>query len=358
MSASSNGPRANSLHETTPAAARIWVREAAAKGGWLMHPRVRVISLHLAFCALAAFWPAAVGAQSFILQWGSPGSGDGQFNEPRGVATDAAGNVYVVDSGNARVQKFTNTGVYLTQWGSPGSGDGQFSANPWALAADAAGNVFVSDLNNVRIQKFTSAGAYVTQWGSFGSGNGEFDLAFGVAVDPAGYVYVTEDLNNRIQKFTNAGTYVTQWPIQGSGSGGAGATGALCLATDPVGNVYVGVDGTHIEKYTSTGTFLTQWGSFGTGAGQFRDLEGLATDASGNVYATDSFNSTVQKFTSTGTYLSQLPPFGGAPFGVATDASGNIYVADIGNSCIKKYGPGTTAASATTWGRLKSLYRR
>jgi NHL repeat-containing protein len=224
-----------------------------------MHSRVRGTWLLVALCALAALWPAPVGAQSFILEWGSQGSGDGQFHDPQGVATDAAGNVYVVDSGN-----------------------------------------------------------------------------------------------NRIQKFTNAGTYVTQWPIQGG-------TGTVFpwVAVDPAGNVYVSV-GTHIEKYTSTGTLLTQWGSFGTGAGQFREIQGLGTYESGNVYATDYYNYNVQEFTSSGTYITQ---FGGpgeflGPVGVDTDASGNVYVVDQLNDRIRKFGPGTTAASGTTWGRLKTLYRR
>jgi len=225
-----------------------------------MHPRVQVTSLLVTVCALAAFWPIAADAQSFILQWGSQGSGDGQFEFPVGVATDAAGNVYVADAGNSRIQKFTSSGVYLTQWGSGGGGLIDY---PWSLATDAAGNVFVVDLDI--IQEFTSTGTYLTQWGSDGFGAGQFRAADGVATDPAGNVYVAEDDNNRIQRFTNTGAYVTQWATHGSGG-----SGAKCLAIDAAANVYVGAGGDHIEKYTSTGTLLTQWG-----AGQFLDLTGV-----------------------------------------------------------------------------------
>src|SRR5438552_8179000 len=64
---------------------------------------------------------------AFVTKWGSAGSGNGQFNAPWGVAVDAAGNVYVADTGNNRIQKFTGTGGFLTAWGSAGSGNGQFN---------------------------------------------------------------------------------------------------------------------------------------------------------------------------------------------------------------------------------------
>src|SRR5437870_8169714 len=63
---------------------------------------------------------------TFVTKWGSFGSGDGQFNQPRGVAVDGSGNVFVDDTGNNRIQKFTNTGTFVTKWGSFGGGNGQF----------------------------------------------------------------------------------------------------------------------------------------------------------------------------------------------------------------------------------------
>jgi len=100
----------------------------------------------LAFLGIASIRPATVEAQPpvYLTQWGSPGSADAQFIRPSGVATDAAGNVYVADPGNSRIQKFTSTGTYITQWGSFGNGNG----------VDAAGNVYVADTRNNRIQKF------------------------------------------------------------------------------------------------------------------------------------------------------------------------------------------------------------
>ena len=79
------------------------------------------------------------------------------------MAVDASGNVYVADSGNHRIQKFTSTGTFITKWGSLGSGDGQFN-EPGGVAVDALGNVYVGDSNNFRIQKFALRAAPELSW--------------------------------------------------------------------------------------------------------------------------------------------------------------------------------------------------
>src|SRR5438094_4979731 len=91
----------------------------------------------------------ATGTPTFLTKWGTLGSGDGQFNSPFSVAVDNSGNVYVVDSGNNRVEKFDSSGTFLTAWGSFGSGDGQFSS-PRGVAVGPSGNVYVVDTNNNR----------------------------------------------------------------------------------------------------------------------------------------------------------------------------------------------------------------
>ncbi|MCW5865514.1 MAG: hypothetical protein KIT52_20670 [Anaerolineae bacterium] len=139
---------------------------------------------------------------------GIGGNGDGQFDDPFGVAV-YGGNVYVADTFNHRVEVFDTNGNYLDKWGSEGSGDGQFKY-PYGLTADAAGNVYVADSNafsgnsNDRIQKFNAGGDYLGQWGSEGTGDGQFDMPTGVAVSGAG-VYVTEYEGHRVQRFSQAG---------------------------------------------------------------------------------------------------------------------------------------------------------
>ena len=123
--------------------------------------RHRKVSAALAIVMSVWMWlPAApeCGAQVFLFEWGQAGAGDGQFNEPSGIAIDSAGNVYVADTANHRIQKFDDQGNFLLKWGSSGSGAGQFDA-PKGVAVDSADNVYVVDSGNHRIQKFGASAA-------------------------------------------------------------------------------------------------------------------------------------------------------------------------------------------------------
>ena len=139
-------------------------------------------------------------------QWGSPGSGPGQFNWLDGVAVDGFGHVYTAENVNNRVQKFTTSGTYITQWGYFGSGDGQFD-DPVRLATSPDGSfVYVVDYQNSRVQVFTNTGGYLGQWGTAGSGPGQFLGPIGIAVDAQGNVFVADTNNGRIQVFGDAAT--------------------------------------------------------------------------------------------------------------------------------------------------------
>ena len=138
---------------------------------------------------------------------------------PHGIDRDPAGNIYVTDTGNDRVQKFDSSGNFISQWGIPGSGPGQLD-NPAGIAVDpASGAVYVADVGNNRIQKFTSAGMFVTAWGTSGSGLGQLNGAYGVAVDSAGNVFVADTGNARVQWFTSTGTFIDTVGAPGTGEG-------------------------------------------------------------------------------------------------------------------------------------------
>jgi streptogramin lyase len=300
-------------------------------------------------------------AYVFDLQWG--GSTE-FFYWPYSIAVDGDGYVYVADTYNHRIQKFTSDGSFITQWGTSGTygrEPGQFYY-PTGVAVDESGNIYVADRNNERIQKFTSSGAYSTYWGSPGREPGQFYQPCGVDVDDSGNVYVADTYNHRIQKFDSTGYYLGQWgTTRTPGSGNGQFNYPYGIAVDGSGNVYVAdTDNHRIQKFTSTGVYLTQWGTTGTpgsGNGQFNLPHGVEVDGSGDVYVADTYNHRIQKFDSNGTYIAQWGSSPGPgegqfalPCDVAADRRGGyFYVADSVNNRIQRFRLVMDAAGTSTW---------
>jgi len=307
-------------------------------------------------CALLLLCSGIYGATAaetytFTAKWSTSG-------QPSDVALDGAGNVYVADMQNNRIQKFTSDGTPVTSWGTFGTANGQFK-QPWGVAVDSAGNVYVTDYWNHRVQKFDSNGGYLTQWGGTGTADGQFATSTpmgGLAVDSAGNVYVADQNNNRIQKFSSTGTFLAKWGTVGSGDGQFRQP--QDVAIDGAGNVYVTDKGnSRIQKFTSSGTFLAKWGSSGPGDGQFVSPWGITVDSAGNVFVVEqSFmyvggypgpivGMRVQKFDPNGGFITK---FGGysptlvdglfnGPRNAAVDSAGTVYVADTGNNRIQEF---------------------
>ena len=296
---------------------------------------------------------------NFLGSFGSFGTGDGQFSSAYGIVGDGAGNFYVSEHTGNRIQKVTSSGAFLLKWGSTGSGNGQFM-NPRGMAIDADGNVYVCDSGNDRIQKFTAGGVYVTQWGGSGSGNGQLSFPAGIVVDEDGFVYVSEVLNHRIQKFTSSGAYVAQWGTNGFGDGEFNNPNGLAL--DAFGYLYVtDAANDRVQKFTPTGAYVTQWGSSGTGPGQFLVPGAMTIDAENNVYVFDANNHRVQKFSSAGASVAQWPPsflLDLAPAvatGLAPTPAGDMLV--LSSTVMRRYSPsgtllGTFGSSGSGNGQL------
>jgi len=307
------------------------------------------------------------------------------FNNPYGVAVDGSGNVYVTDRNNQKIRKITSAGVVTTLAGSGsigsanGTGTSASFYNPRDVAVDGSGNLYVADYGNHLIRKITSAGVVTTLAGSgsIGSANGtgtsaSFYNPYGVAVDGSGNVYVADKNNHLIRKITSAGVVTT---LAGSGSiGSANGTGTSAsfynpygVAVDGSGNVYVAdIDNHLIRKITSAGvvTTLAGSGSIGSANGtgtssSFYLPSGVAVDGSGNVYVSDRYNQKIRKITSAGvvTTLAGSGSQGSAngtgtsasfynPRKVAVDGSGNVYVTDKNNHLIRKIA--TTLANGST----------
>ncbi|MGH2940704.1 MAG: hypothetical protein ACRDPE_21590 [Solirubrobacterales bacterium] len=297
----------------------------------------------------------------------------GQFAYPGGVATDAAGNVYVVDTANYRIQKFSSDGKFLAMWGHEGPGRGEFVRTPGGIAVDGAGNVYVTELTDQqharagnRVDKFTSDGRFLTRWGRGGSAIGELVDPEGIATSVTGDVYVSDSGNSRVQSFGADGSFVTRWGTYGTGPGQFDwPTG---IATDAAGDVYVAnsnvvgfVDGDYrIQKFSADGTFLTEWGSTGRGDGQFLVPGGIAVDAAGDVYVADCGNNRVEKFTSEGEFITEWGSQGSGDGQfecadrIALDPAGDVFVSDTLNNRIEKF----TAEGAfiSAWGHGAPLH--
>jgi len=227
------------------------------------------------------------------------GTSPGEFNWPQEIDVDSLGNIYIADQNNNRIQKRDVTSGTWTVWGSLVAGDtgtnpGEFN-QPYGITADSAGNVYVSDSNNNRIQVRNAIGTW-TIWGGLdrSSDPDKFNGPSGIAVDGAGNVYVSDGSNNRIQR---RDALSVTWSALGSYGTATGLfyypTG---IAVDSAGNVYVADSGNNRIQRRDVNGMWTTWGSLGTLNDQFNQPEGVAVDSAGNVYVADRNNSRVQKF--------------------------------------------------------------
>ncbi|MFC2014637.1 putative Ig domain-containing protein [Chloroflexota bacterium] len=268
----------------------------------------------------------------FLFEWGSHGVLPGEVDRVRGISMDESGDVYVADTYNHRIQKFSGAGEFINLWGSNGLGDGQFQY-PWGVVVDSSNTVFVLDAYNNRIQVFNSSGTFLRKWGSAGSGDGQFNLPRGIAIDDSGNIYVADTGNHRIQKFNNSGVFLNKWGTVGVRSGQFRAPRGIAL--DDLGNVYVADTSNHrIQKFDNTGMFLFRLGSRGSGDGQFISPWGITVDDSRMVYVADTGNHRVQRFSDSGEFLTKWGSLGSGagqfsyPYGNTHSVKGKIYVAD------------------------------
>jgi DNA-binding beta-propeller fold protein YncE len=232
---------------------------------------------------------------------GGEGPDEGQFDSPTAIAVDTAGNVFVADTGNGRIEKFSPTGALLTSIGAKESGHGQFS-EPSGIAVDRAGNMYVAEIGSKhRIRKLGPDGTFIAEWapGLYGPRR--------IAIGPDDSIYLVDSGRNRIVKFSPDGQVLTSWGSEGSGEGQF--KGVSSVAVDPANNkVYVADPlNSRIQVFDSSGKFVTKWAV--PEWGQTLGYEDLVVDSqTGRLYASSAHMNSVLVFDLNGTRVGNLTP--------------------------------------------------
>jgi predicted membrane-bound mannosyltransferase/sugar lactone lactonase YvrE len=284
------------------------------------------------------------------LVLGTAGSEPGQFQSPRAVAVAEDGSLYVVDSMNDRIQHLGQDGKVLQIWGtradvSQGEAPGGTFNEPWGIALGPDGSVFVADTWNYRIQKFTADGKFITMWGYFGQASDSPNAFYGprgLAVDAQGRVYVADTGNKRIVIFSPNGDYITQFGTPGMSFGQLDEPVAVAL--DSTGKVYVTDTWNQRVQVFSPDvaglvyTAIAEWPVDGWYGQSVENKPFIAVDATGNITVTDpelcrliTFSpggqpTRVQDGCSAGTLL--------LPSGIVSDGYGGLWVTNAGNGTL------------------------
>lgn len=266
----------------------------------------------------------------FLQSWGSKGSGDGEFNGLCGIAVDENDQVYVADAGNCRIQKLTADGKFLAKW--------KTTNQPRAIAVDTSGNVYVAEAGAEKglIEKFTPEGKLDKKWEyqgceykSPGGKVHKYSMPGGITISGK-HVYLGNNSTGSVEKFTGDGKLVKSWGNLRQ------CCGFLDVAVDEQGNVYVAELGAHrVQVFDPNGKPVRTWGKSGKGEGQFCGCCNpvhIALGPGNKVFTTEKSIPRIQVFTTNGQYVSM---FGKGKFSnacgymdIAVSSSGKVYVVD------------------------------
>lgn len=265
----------------------------------------RVVVLNPDGSFLRAFGsPCSLGDGSGCLDPDGDGPlqlGDGQFNQPWGLAVSADGTIFVSDTWNGRIQSFDPEGRFLHKWGvfniiSQDNTDPFALFGPRGLAVMPSGNLLVADTGNKRILEYTASGQYIRQIGGGGIVLGRFEEPVDVTIHPpTGNILVTDIWNRRIQVLSPELEPLAEWPMPTWESHDLWDKAYVTAAAD--GTVYA-TDPQFSQVYIiSAGTIQASFGKFGSERNRFAKPTGLAIDPlSGELLIADADNNRILVF--------------------------------------------------------------
>jgi uncharacterized protein (TIGR03663 family) len=239
----------------------------------------------------------AWGSFADLAQGPAPG---GTFFEPWGIAVGPDGSVYVADTWNHRIQKFSPQGEFLTMWGFFGQAETPEAFwGPRDVVVDEQGRVIISDTGNKRIVVFGPDGEFISQFGEEGFAPGQFSEPVGLGLDVDGHLYVADTWNQRIQSFTpdGAGNFIplSSWDVYGWFGESLDNKPYMdvndqlqIFATDP--------EGVRVLVFTDEGELIRYWGDFSLGNDGFSLAGAVAVDPEGGVWVSDTGNNRIMHF--------------------------------------------------------------
>ena len=300
--------------------ATVYVRKDIANGVGTLEPLQIAVQDTTAkdYPAEAIALPAAR-----VFGPGAPGG----LKEPRGLATDAQGNLYVADTKHSRIVVFDGNGGFVRAIGSEGNGDGQLK-EACGVAIGPDGLVYVADTWNHRVARFTPDGQWKGAWVASDPGFfGPRALVFA-----KGFLDVADTGNKRIVRFDAEGKVVGTWG--GAGNEPGRFVEPVGLASDAAGRLWVADTGNHrIQVFEGDGAFVRQFPVFGWK--DFYTEPYLAAGPSDSVFATDSWKGRFASYDAAGAIQRSFKADGlKSPTGIVIDPFGRILVSDRANDRI------------------------
>ena len=285
---------------------------------------------------------------------GVGGSAIGQFNAPRGMAIAADGSIYVADSKNHRIQKFSRDGTFLLSWGSfasttEGNAPGGTFYEPWDIAIGLDGYIYVTDTWNHRIQKFTSEGKFVKMWGYFAQGFNPdgFWGPRGITVDNEGRIFITDTGNKRIVVFDTDGNYITQFGAGGLELGQMDEP--VGLSFNKFGNLYVAdtwnrrVQVFQPDPSKMIYSAIAAWDIDGWFGQSLNNKPFLTASPDGNIIVSDPEGARILQFSAEGDFIqgwnihALSEEILSQPVDIIFDASGYMWISDANSNMILQF---------------------